>query len=170
MKRRKYVTSLPYPPSVNHIWRRVGRRMYLTPEAHNYKANVREIVRARGRPQPLRGSIAVTIRAYMPDKRKRDIDNLIKIILDSLTYAGIWGDDNQVDRIVVERGEVKPYGACLVRVEEMDDDKDKTAGENGEPGGVCVKSKQRGGLPGGVPRTLGKAGRRGQGRADGSGV
>lgn len=120
-RRRKYVTSLPYPPSVNHIWRRVGRRMYLTPEARNYKATVRELVWARGRPQPLRGSIAVSIRAHMPDKRKRDIDNVIKIILDSLTYAGIWGDDNQVDRIVVERGEVKPYGACLVRVEEMEE-------------------------------------------------
>lgn len=119
MKPRKYTTSLPYPPSVNHIWRRVGRRTYLTPEARLYKQTVAELVCARGRPQPLRGSVSVTIRVYPPDRRTRDIDNVIKIILDSLTYANVWADDKQVDRIVIERGDIRPFGGCLVRVEEM---------------------------------------------------
>ena len=36
------------------------------------------------------------IEAWMPDKRVRDLDNLLKAPLDALTRAGFWVDDSQI--------------------------------------------------------------------------
>jgi crossover junction endodeoxyribonuclease RusA len=40
----------------------------------------------------------VEIEAFRPDKRRRDLDNLLKATLDACTAAGVWQDDcNIVD-------------------------------------------------------------------------
>lgn len=36
-------------------------------------------------------------------ERKPDVDNVAKAVLDALTDAGVWGDDAQVVRLVVDR-------------------------------------------------------------------
>jgi crossover junction endodeoxyribonuclease RusA len=45
----------------------------------------------------------IKIDLYPPDKRKRDIDNMLKPLLDSLQNAGIIFDDAQFDKLCVER-------------------------------------------------------------------
>jgi Holliday junction resolvase RusA-like endonuclease len=45
----------------------------------------------------------VVVEVYVPDRRKRDLDNLHKGILDSLTHAGVWGDDSQIDDLRIYR-------------------------------------------------------------------
>ena len=53
----------------------------------------------------------------MPDKRRRDLDNLLKATLDSLTHAGVWSDDSQIDALSIRRF---PIGGMLkVRIEEI---------------------------------------------------
>jgi crossover junction endodeoxyribonuclease RusA len=47
--------------------------------------------------------VRVEIIAAMPDRRRRDLDNIQKAILDALTHAGVWEDDSQVDDIRVFR-------------------------------------------------------------------
>lgn len=47
--------------------------------------------------------LSLIIEAYPPDKRKRDIDNIIKSLMDSLQHAGLFEDDNQIDFLQVER-------------------------------------------------------------------
>jgi crossover junction endodeoxyribonuclease RusA len=46
----------------------------------------------------------VEIILYPPDARRRDIDNYNKALFDALTHAGIWEDDSQVQRMLVEWG------------------------------------------------------------------
>ena len=41
---------------------------------------------------------------FPPDARRRDIDNYNKALFDALTHAGIWEDDSQVQRMLVEWG------------------------------------------------------------------
>jgi crossover junction endodeoxyribonuclease RusA len=41
---------------------------------------------------------------HAPDRRRRDLDNVLKSTLDSLTHAGVWDDDSQIDQLSVERG------------------------------------------------------------------
>lgn len=51
------------------------------------------------------GRVRVVIRVLFPDRRRRDLDNLIKPLLDALTHGGAWEDDSQVkDLHIVESG------------------------------------------------------------------
>jgi len=58
--------------------------------------------------------------AFPPDRRRRDLDNLLKSVLDALEHAGVYADDSQVDLLVVRRCEVdRPHGHVEVRVEHL---------------------------------------------------
>ena len=48
--------------------------------------------------------LKVTIRAFAPDHRSRDADNILKCLLDSLTKARVWGDDRQIFDLRVIKG------------------------------------------------------------------
>jgi Holliday junction resolvase RusA-like endonuclease len=49
----------------------------------------------------------VTLVIHCHDARPRDLDNLAKSTLDGcIGSAGLWLDDSQIDRLLVERGEV----------------------------------------------------------------
>lgn len=111
--------ELPYPPSVNRYWRKVGNRMLISKAGRDYK---RQVCRAtRGLlAQPMRGPLAVTIQAAPPDNRTRDLDNLLKAPLDALKGAGIYLDDSQIDEIHLYRvGHVKG-GSLTVSVSPLD--------------------------------------------------
>lgn len=49
---------------------------------------------------PLAGPLAVTLIYTLPDKRRRDLDNLIKCVLDGLNKIA-WNDDSQVVQLHV---------------------------------------------------------------------
>ena len=63
--------------------------------------------------------MAVFVRAFMPDKRRRDIMNLEKILSDSLTSAGVWLDDSQIDDFRIVRGSVEKGGRVEVVITEI---------------------------------------------------
>jgi crossover junction endodeoxyribonuclease RusA len=89
---------LPWPPSVNHYWfRNKNGNMRVGEKGVNFRNAVAHITAHAKASIGLAARVCVTIEAHAPDKRRRDLDNLQKAILDSLTYAGIWGDDDQVD-------------------------------------------------------------------------
>ena len=56
----------------------------------------------------MEGRLGVTIKLYPPDKRRRDIDNYSKAVLDLLTKSEAWLDDEQVDLLTVSRETVVP--------------------------------------------------------------
>ncbi len=105
--------TLPYPPSVNHVWRRVGRRTLLSRQGRAYRRQVHNLLVGRGL-QPLAGRIAVTVEVHPPDRRRRDLDNLQKGLFDALQHAGVFFDDSQIDELHMLRCECVPGG--LVRV------------------------------------------------------
>ena len=43
------------------------------------------------------------IALYPPDRRKRDIDNVLKPTLDALQKAGVYKDDSQIVRLNVSK-------------------------------------------------------------------
>jgi crossover junction endodeoxyribonuclease RusA len=49
------------------------------------------------------GEVAVYVFAHPPDRRKRDLDNITKALLDALVGAGVLKDDHQVAVLYVER-------------------------------------------------------------------
>lgn len=116
--------TLPYPPSVNHYWQtRVVRRgarylpqVYVSQDGQRYRAAVTRLL--DGVPR-FDGRLRVQVLLQPPDRRARDIDNVLKCLLDSLTAAGAWRDDSQVDSLLVVRGDLFDGGRVLVFVELM---------------------------------------------------
>ena len=58
----------------------------------------------------------MTILAKPPDRRRRDLDNILKALLDSIVHAGVIEDDSQIDEIQITRGDVVADGAVVVRI------------------------------------------------------
>ncbi len=112
------VLTLPYPPSVNHYWRRVGARTLISREGRRYRTDVCALLAAGGG-APLRGRLAVRIEVRPPDRRRRDLDNVQKAVFDSLQHAGVYEDDWQIDRIEVQRGPVVEGGSVVVEIVEV---------------------------------------------------
>ena len=113
---------LPWPPSVNRHWRTAVRggkaAPYVSAEGKAYRKAVKRAIgkeRAAGRlTEPLRSRLAVTVGLFAPTAAAYDIDNRMKELLDALTDAEVWEDDKQIDRLVIERGEIIDGGGCCV--------------------------------------------------------
>ena len=86
-----------YPPSVNRLWRAVPGRGVIKSKIYRewLEANL-WLVKAQGR-HPIKGKFSIIIQAVRPDKRKRDIDNIIKPLLDLITQAGLIEDDSDCE-------------------------------------------------------------------------
>lgn len=107
---------LPYPPSTNHYWlRNKNGGMRISPEGKAFRLGVLVAVRAT-KARKMAGMLSVGILSHPPDKRRRDIDNLLKATLDALQHAGLYADDNQISRLIIERGEPVKVGMLIVTV------------------------------------------------------
>lgn len=110
--------ELPFPPSVNHLWRRVGHRIIVSRRGREYRTSVCSILRGA---QPMTGRLSVSIDLYPPDRRRRDLDNTQKALLDALAHGGAYLDDSQIDHLEINRRERFPNGKVIVRIEEIAD-------------------------------------------------
>jgi crossover junction endodeoxyribonuclease RusA len=86
---------LPWPPSMNRYWRTYQGRMIISQEGRAYREAVISLLIER-KVKPIAGKLIVEIEAWRPDNRVRDLDNLLKATLDSLTHAGVYNDDSQI--------------------------------------------------------------------------
>ena len=107
--------ELPYPPSVNHYWRRVGLRTLISREGRRYRRAVVALLTAM-RAQPMRGELVVRVKVFPPDGRRRDLDNVQKALLDALEHGNAFYDDGQITRLEVERAGVVPDGKVIVEI------------------------------------------------------
>jgi len=62
----------------------------------------------------LDGRLGLSLILCAPDKRRRDLDNFLKPVLDALTHGNVYEDDYQVDKLRVARGPVVSKGIVLV--------------------------------------------------------
>jgi len=109
--------SLPYPPSINHYWRRVGPRTLISREGRTFRKNVCALLGGGGaRKPPAGGRVALCMDAFPPDRRRRDLDNLIKATADALQHAGVYEDDSLIDLLLVRRRNPVAGGRLDARV------------------------------------------------------
>ncbi len=109
--------TLPWPPSLNRIWRAVGGKLLLSLVARNYKRAAAAALPVGRVPPPLTGRLLVWMTLHPPIKlagSKLDIANREKILMDCLTEQRVWLDDSQIDAMVILRGE--PAGAGRVEL------------------------------------------------------
>lgn len=107
---------LPFPPSLNSYWRKSAKGMYIDKKGREF----REAVLAKYKsPVPLftkNKRLSVQIRLFAPDRRKRDVDNYAKGLLDALAKANIFVDDSQIDELNIKRCHIEPPGRCEVTI------------------------------------------------------
>ena len=107
--------ELPYPPSVNHYYRHVGPKTIISREGRLYRQNIMAALAGFG-VQRMEGPLEVCIALFPPDRRRRDIDNAQKALLDSLQHAGVYRDDSQVRKLVAEMCDPVPGGEVIVAI------------------------------------------------------
>lgn len=88
--------TLPWPPSVNTYWRTFQGRMIISEKGRQYRKDVADQVLIQRAAKNYVGKLQVEIEAFRPDKRRRDLDNLLKAVLDGCTHAGVWEDDSNI--------------------------------------------------------------------------
>lgn len=126
--------ELPYPPSVNHYKKvgaikttRNGKKYQLKYNSNKTKEYYLEIGRiwhgmkmvsnAKSYPEIARLRLRVDVHA--PDHRKRDIDNILKVLLDALTRCVIIHDDSQIDELLVSRAGVIKKGLVKIYLDSI---------------------------------------------------
>ena len=113
--------DLPYPPSVNHYWRRVGARTLISRQGRTFRESVCSLLALR-RLRPLEGWLKVHLQIFPPDRRRRDVDNIQKLVLDALQHAGVYHDDFQIVSLVTDRLEPREGGQLVVTIIQVTDD------------------------------------------------
>lgn len=115
--------TLPWPPTLNTMFptAKHGRR-FLSKKGREFANNVHGIVIRRRHAGtlpdlPMEGSLQMHIMLYPPDKRTRDLSNHIKAIEDSLTKAGMWHDDSQIDSLLITREGILPKGKAVLLID-----------------------------------------------------
>ncbi len=115
--------ELPYPPSINHYWRHFRGRTVISREGRTFRENVLALLAARDnggpRKPPTGGRIALCMDAFPPDRRRRDLDNIQKPVLDALEHAGVYEDDSQIDLLVTRRCPPLRRGLLDIRLTEL---------------------------------------------------
>jgi len=92
---------LPWPVSVNALYRARGRRVYVSARGKAFKKAC-GIIFAGTKMVYETERVWLDIEVHPPDNRRRDISNLIKIVEDALPW---FRDDSQVDEIKIKRCE-----------------------------------------------------------------
>ena len=105
--------ELPYPPSVNHYWGQAGNHRFIGKKGKEFRERVMDAVN-EAKIQALEGRLAVHVALYPPDRRKRDIDNVLKSLLDACEHAGCYENDSQIDELHIIRRDVIKDGACTI--------------------------------------------------------
>lgn len=115
----RVTVELPYPPSVNKIYRRrKDGAVILHDRVHEWKRRAGWAYKAAGG-RLLHGTIRVDIELYRPQHAARsDIDNGLKVTLDSMNGVA-WRDDDQVALLVVAKLAPSGAGKMVLTVTEV---------------------------------------------------
>ena len=112
--------ELPYPPSVNNYWHTSGKRRYISPAGKKFTEDVAKNVYEQGYKRFGNKSLGISVMIHPRSKRRFDLDNTLKAILDALMKAGCYDDDSQFEYIEIARGEAKDGGAAVVHIYELE--------------------------------------------------
>ena len=124
--------TLPWPPSVNQYWRHpssgpLAGRHLISEKGRDYRTKVLNWLTVKGHRHQLADRLDVSILCYPPDRRRRDLDNVLKAALDALVFAGVMLDDSQIDRLSIERREVHEPGHLKIKIERISNGSNENA-------------------------------------------
>lgn len=113
------ILDLPWPPSINHYYGFVGAKRFIDKPGREFRKTVHEIVLSTMNKPDLKDKrLSMKIEVYPPDNRRRDLDNIVKSLADSLQHAGVYNDDCMIDELLVYRMH-KRRGRVVVTIKSL---------------------------------------------------
>lgn len=106
--------TLPFPPSTNGLFvnnQRGGRT--LTPRYRDWRVRAMRAAHEQDLAR-VAGGYALLITAQRPDRRARDLDNIVKAISDLLKELGLIDGDHLCQRLVLEWADMPPHKSAAV--------------------------------------------------------
>lgn len=115
------VLELPYPVSANNLHFVRGGRKVLSQAGRDYHEAVLAAVLAAGLPKLAPGRLSAMLEVFPPDRRRRDVANTEKLVVDSVVRAGCIEDDCLIDGFLIRRGGVVKGGAVRLTLAREDE-------------------------------------------------
>ena len=101
-----------FPPSTNNLWMPVkGKGLVKTKEYRAWQDANAWIIRQQIGMEKIEGQFEIHLVFERPDRRKRDLDNLIKSSLDCIVNARVVHDDHLCQKLTAEW--VNRYGRTV---------------------------------------------------------
>ena len=91
------------PPSKNKLYYIANNRMFRTSKYNNWLMRTVPLVRVNFRGQYLKAKQPAVVKIRANLTRHRDLDNILKPIVDCLQHADVIPNDNYVDKVDLER-------------------------------------------------------------------
>ena len=94
------------PPSVNHMYRNGRGGRYKRPEVDGWQSDVARRMREEwGKLRLYTGEVEVRVLFTVNNRRRWDVDNRLKALLDCFEMGGVIKDDTQISGIIAKRVE-----------------------------------------------------------------
>lgn len=120
------IVALPYPPSTNRMWRNYRNAVVLSEVGKSYKQAAALLAKSAGM-KPVDYDVAVVITLHPKTNKDGsasgiviDLDNSLKIVLDSLQGVG-YVNDKQIKRLAAAYGAPMKDGGLTVAVMAAED-------------------------------------------------
>lgn len=114
-KQAKISLVLPFAPfSANAMYQCARGRIILSKKARDFKLDVANHLSRLGAKR-IKGKISLTLIFMFKDKRRRDLDNMLKPLLDALKNS-LFDDDSMIQKISARKilsGESNSIGICV---------------------------------------------------------
>lgn len=108
--------TLPYPPSLNNLYATVRGHRILSKRGRDYEEDVLNAC-FHARVKPFTKDVSISFKAYRP-RKIGDLDNLSKIIFDSLKGSAFL-DDKQIVEIHAYRRDDKVNPRVEIEIREI---------------------------------------------------
>lgn len=91
----KQLTLLTKPIPLNALYRSINGRSIISKRGRETKEALAWEIASQWKNAPIEGPVTLAITLYFGDKRKRDIDSYLKVLLDCMNER-VYVDDSQV--------------------------------------------------------------------------
>lgn len=110
------ILYLEWPPTVNNYYSHTRNGVFISAKGRKFKHSVELDVQEQYPDIQLTDSVLMEVKMYPPDKRKRDLDNHMKALQDSLVKCGLLEDDSLIDQLFIYRGPIVKGGLVIVEI------------------------------------------------------